>query len=122
MDYLKVIADALTAAGVPYEYGQWNSAVEYPYWVGSYVEAPASTEDGLITADFTLSGTTKGTWAGLEAHRSKIMAAFPPVSGLVKNGANGTVAVYYGNAQNVPTDVAELKRMGITLQVMEWRN
>ena len=121
MGFLEVIAQALESAGIPYEFGQWASAIQYPYWVGEYIESPTATEDGRFAADFILTGTTKGTWVGLEAHKEAIRAAFPPVSGLIKTGDGATVAIHYGSAQNIPTDVADVKRMEVHLEVQEWR-
>ena len=122
MSILKIISDELNSIGVPYEFMQWTSAVQYPYFVGEYSETPATTEDGYKESTVILTGTTKGSWLELEQIRAKIEDHFHFICGLRKATDSGTVVVYYGNSFPVPTGEADLKRIQINLEIKEWRN
>jgi hypothetical protein len=119
---LNIVSTELHGIGVPYEFMQWTSAVEYPYFVGEYSEEPVDTEDGYKSSTILLTGTTKGKWLELEQYRAKIENHFAAVGGLRKSTDNGTVVIFYANSFPVPTGEADLKRIQINLQVKEWRN
>lgn len=121
MSVLGIVNEELTSIGVPYEFMQWTSAVEYPYFVGEYTETPTVTEDGYKETTLILTGTTKGSWLELEQIRAKIENHFPAVCGLRKSTENGTVVIYYGNSFPVPTGEADLKRIQINLNIKEWK-
>lgn len=119
---LRFVAEAMEEAGVPYEFARWNSEVEYPYWVGDYIEVPNPNEDGMREVDFMLTGTTRGPWMGLEAHRAAIEAAFHPVSGRGWGFTDGTVVQGFYEASDVlPQDDMDLKRMQVDITIKEWR-
>lgn len=120
---LKFISDVLTAENIPYdfmEYGESVATVEH-YWIGEYIEATTSNEDGMDEAQFILTGTGR-SYLVLEVIKDKIKKLFPSVAGRQTTLSNGTtVAIFYGNAQNVPTTDAMLKRMQINLIIKEWK-
>lgn len=121
MNLLGILAHELTSIGVPYEFMQWTSAVQYPYFVGEYTEAPSTTEDGQKETTVLLTGTTRGSWLELEQARKKIEEHFPATYGLRMPTDDGGVVVSYANSFPVPTTEADLKRIQINLQVKEWK-
>ena len=116
---LEFISTKLTQAGINYEYGEWNSTVRYPYFVGSYNEYEPTEEDGLHEADFTLDGFSRGSWIALENAKETIEQAFYDCTSILDN--NSGVDISYGGALIVPTGDAELKRIQITLKIKEWK-
>ena len=121
MDVLEIIASAMNDVGLSYAFGEWAGEPADPYWVGEYTESPATDESGLQEATFMLTGTTRGTWTRLEEQRNLIEKAFPPVGGVHHITREGGVAVFYATAMPVPTDVAELKRMQVNLDIGKWK-
>lgn len=116
---LGFISTKLTQAGINYEYGEWNSPVRYPYFVGTYNEYEPTEEDGLHEVDFTLDGFSSGSWITLENARETIERAFYDCTAILDNGSG--VDISYGGALIVPTGDAELKRIQITLKIKEWK-
>lgn len=121
MSVLEVITNELDSIGVPYEFMEWTDAVQYPYFVGEYSEAPQTSEDGYKESNMILTGTTNGLWLDLERIRAKIERHFPPIYGLRKSTDTGTVVIFYGNSFPVPTGEADLKRIQINLEIKEWK-
>jgi hypothetical protein len=116
MKCLGVIDKLLTENGINYEFGAM-SEVKYPYFVGSYNEIPSTTEDGLQELTFSLEGYTKGKWIELENIKSKIKSIFDEYTTVIDDVA---VAICYENALILPTDIADMKRIEINLNVKEW--
>ena len=79
MSVLEVITNELDSIGVPYEFMEWTDAVQYPYFVGEYSEAPQTSEDGYKESTMILTGTTNRLWLDLERIRAKIERHFPPI-------------------------------------------
>ena len=121
MSVLEVITNELDSIGVPYEFMEWTDAVQYPYLVGEYSEAPQTSEDGYKESTMILTGTTNRLWLDLERIRAKIERHFPPIYGLRKSTDTGTVVIFYGNSFPVPTGEANLKRIQINLEIKEWK-
>lgn len=121
MSVLKIVSEELDNIGVPYEFMQWTSDVQYPYFVGEYSEVPSVTEDGYKEGTLILTGTTKGSWLELERIRANIEKHFPAVYGLRRSTDTGTVVIMYGNSFPVPTGEADLKRIQINLEFREWK-
>lgn len=121
---LKFISDAMSSAGIPYEFMEFSSDLDElaSYWVGEYSETEPFTEDGLQETQFILTGTTKGSWVSLESQKATIEELFPYIGGNVATLSNGNaIAIYYGNAFPVPTGDMFLKRIQINLTVKEWK-
>ena len=121
MDKLKFINEQLTAIDVPYEFGEWSSAVKYPYFTGEITEEPISTEDGLEQSTLLLNGFHRGKYVDLEEIKAKIKKRFHPIHGLRGQTDSGSIAVFYGGAFFVPTNEADLKRIQINLIIKEWK-
>ena len=121
MDKLKFINEQLTFLSVLYEFGEWTTAVKYPYFTGEITEEPISTEDGLEQSTLLLNGFHRGKYADLEEIKEKIKKHFHPVHGLRGQTDSGSIAVFYGGAFFVPTNEADLKRIQINLIIKEWK-
>ena len=121
MDKLKLIKDQMDKISVPYELGEWTSAVVYPYFVGEYTEIPGMNEDGSEETDFILTGFHRGKQIDLEKAKAKIKKRFPPIEGLRANTDSGAIAVFFDGAFPVPTGEAGFKRIEIHLKIKEWK-
>ena len=117
IESLKYINQALSGV-VNYEFGEWNSEITYPYWVGEYSEQGALDEDGMNETTFMITGTTRGAWLDLENDKNKIKKALHDKIAILPN-SNG-LAVFFMNTLIVPVEDMELKRMQINLQIKEW--
>lgn len=118
---LSTIKSELNSIGVPYQFMEWTSAVQYPYFVGEYSETTPTSEDGCEEKTMILTGTTKGSWLELEEIREKIKNHFPSIYGLRKSTDEGVVVFYYDNAYPVPTGEADLKRIQINISIKLWK-
>lgn len=124
MDKLKFINEQMDILSVPYEFGEWTSEVQYPYFTGEVSEEPPTTEDGYESSTFILNGFNRGTEGvilGLEEIKAKIRKHFHPIDGLCATTESGTIVAYYGGAFPVPTNEADLKRIQINLIIKEWK-
>lgn len=121
MEKLKIITEQMAAIGIPYELGQWSSAIQYPYWVGEFTEEPITAEDGLEQSTLLLTGTNRGDYLSLETDKAKIRKHFDPICGLITETDSGMIAVFFDGAFPVPTGEADLKRMQINLKIKEWK-
>ena len=116
-----MISDAMESLGIEYGFATYaKNPVVYPYFVGTYKENDATTEDGLQETVFTINGWTRGSWMDLERAKAKVKALFP-VTGDTAIALDGSgLAVSYVRSQQLPTGEEELKRLEITLSVKEW--
>jgi len=118
---LSMISNGLESVGIPYEYGEWTSEVQYPYFVGSYQEAQPTNESGEHDTTFILEGFTRDSWLSLEEAKSKIEELFDPINGMIAIAEDkSAVAIFYGNGFNVPTGDSELKKIQINLIIKEF--
>ena len=122
MNKLKVISEQLEAIGIPYEFGEWTKAIQYPYFVGEITEEEPTTEDGLEQSVLFLNGFHRGgAYIDLLEMCQTIKKHFHPVHGLRVETEEGTVVVFYAGSRYVPTNEAELKRIQIDLKIKEWK-
>lgn len=121
MEKLKFIKEQMDNIAVPYEFGEWTSAVQYPYWVGEITEDPIVTEDGYEESTLLLTGTHRGNYIDLEREKAKIKKHFDPIYGVRAYTGSGSIAVFFDGAFYVPTGEADLKRVQINLRIKEWK-
>ena len=122
MNKLKFINSRLTAAGIPYEFGQWSSAVKYPYFVGEINESPTAAEDGREQSTMILTGFHRGKFIDLLTVMEQIKSLFNPVHGLRDTTDDGsTIAVFFDGFFVVPAVEADLKKIQINLKIYEWK-
>lgn len=119
---LKFISDALTNAGINYEFGAFlSSSVPETYFVGEYNENSPVNEDGMQETTFMLTGTSRKSIMELETDKQIIRSLFPEMGGKTAILSNGNgIAVFYSNSLNVPVDDIELRRIQINLTIKEW--
>ena len=121
MEKLKFINKQMTAIAVPYEFGQWSSPVQYPYFVGEITEEPINTESGLEESTLLLTGFHRGALIDLETIKEKIKKHFHPINGLRGWTDNGAIVVIYDGCFYIPTGEADLKKIQINLKIKEWK-
>lgn len=122
IELLNFINSELEKVQVPYEFGEWNSTVTYPYFVGEYSEIEPSSESGEEEKTFILNGFMRGSFLKLEEMKEKIKMAFPPVEGKTAILDDGSgIAVFYSTSFPVPTGEEGLKRIQINLSVKCWK-
>lgn len=119
----KFISDALAAVGIPYEFEEFNSSIEFlnRYWVGDYSETEPLSEDGLEETTFILTGYAKEDMLILENDKQTIKQLFPTISGnraILDNGSG--VAIFYVKSFPVPTGNDFVKKIQINLIIKEW--
>lgn len=122
IEAIEYIGNALTSAGINYEFGQWSGAeIPSDYFVGEYTEIEPMNEDGLHEATFMLTGTSTFSWLSLQEAKEKIEDLFPSVCREVVKLSNGSrLAVWFATSFIVPTDTMEIKRIQINLSIKEW--
>lgn len=121
-EILKIISDSMESLGLKYEFMEYTSNIEYPYFVGEYGETEPLTEDGLQESSFILSGYSRSSWLSLENANESIEKYFDPISGHTEITESGSgVAIFYSSSLPVPTGDAALKKMQINLTIKEWK-
>lgn len=121
MEKLKFINEQMEQIGITYQFGEWSSAIKYPYYVGEVTDDPITTEDGLEESTFIVTGFHRGKRIDLEKDKQKIKEHFDPICGLVGETENGAIIVYYDGAFYVPTGEASLLKLQINLKIKEWK-
>ena len=121
MDKLKIVKEQLNILAVPYEFGEWTKAEQYPYWVGEITEHPTITEDGCEESTLILTGTHKGKRIDLETFKESIKKHFDQNFGFRAKTDSGSIAVFFDGSFYVPTGVADLCRIQINLKILEWK-
>ena len=107
--------------GIPYEFMEWTSKVQYPYWVGEYTDVATQTEDGYEETEVILTGFHRGEYLDLLEAKDKIKQHFHPICGLSANTDSGVIIVFYNGSFPIPTGEADLKRIQINLLIKEWK-
>ena len=118
---LKYISDTLESAGINYEFGEYTSELQYPYFVGEYAETDVENEDGMQETALILSGFSRDSWLTLEKAKKTIKKLFPPIEGrtaILESGSG--IAVFFARSNNIPTGDYQLKRLEINLTIKEW--
>lgn len=118
---LNFIKEQMDILKVPYEFGEWTSKIQYPYFVGEYTEADPVTEDGLEESYIILTGFHRGENIDLIDIKDKIKKHFHPIHGLRGDTDSGSITVFFGGAFSVPTGEADLKKIQITLNIKQWK-
>lgn len=122
MEKLGFINNQMDTIGIPYEFGEWTSAVTYPYFVGELTEEPTITEDGAEESTLILTGFHRGKMIELIRAKEKIKAHFCPVSGLRGETDNGSaIVVFFNGFFPIPSGEADLKKIQISLKIYLWK-
>lgn len=122
MEKLKFINEQMTAIAVPYEFGEWSSAIQNLYFVGEITEDPTIHEDGLEQSTMLLTGFCRGKMIDLLTVMEKIKSHFSPVHGLRGQTDSGsTIAVFFDGYFTIPSGEADLKKIQINLKIFVWK-
>lgn len=121
MEKLKFINEQLDIIGVPYEFGEWTSRVQYPYFVGEITEEPTEDEDGMEESTMILTGFHRGKLIDLINIKERIKRHFHPVCGLRAETDSGAIAVFFDGSFVAPSGEADLKKIQINLNIKEWK-
>lgn len=92
--------------------------VEYPYWVGEYLESEYSAETNYQETTFILTGVTRGSYLELEKQKEIIKKALKDKRAILSNGTG--IAVHYDYSMPIRVDDIELQKIQINLTIQEW--
>ncbi len=92
--------------------------VEYPYWVGEYLENEYSAETNYQGTTFILTGVTRGSYLELEKQKEIIKKALKDKRAILSNGAG--IAVHYDYSMPIRVDDIELQKIQVNLTIQEW--
>ena len=92
--------------------------VEYPYWVGEYLESEYSEETNYQETIFILTGVTRGSYLELEKQKEIIKKALKDKRAILPSGAG--IAVYFDYSMPIRVDDIELQKIQINLTIQEW--
>lgn len=120
---LAFVNKMLVDGGVPYEFGEFTQTpIPSTYFTGEYSDVTMLNEDGKDESTFMVTGTTSEDWLDLMEFDEKIKRLFPQVGGMVAMLDNGSsIAIFYENSHNIPTETIDLKRIQINLRIKEWK-
>ena len=120
MGKLKFISDQMDILKVPYEFGEWTSDVEYPYFVGELPSPETiNTENGHEEIPFILTGFHRGDKLTLETIKDTIKKHF--YHGAKAMNGNDAIIVTYEGAFFIPSGEHELQKIQINLKIQEWK-
>lgn len=115
---LNFISDALKPL-INYHFLYYKTdRVEYPYWVGEYIETEYSAETNYQETPFILTGVTRGSYLELEKQKEIIKKAFKDKRAILSNGAG--IAVYFDYSMPIRVDDIELQKIQVNLTIQEW--
>lgn len=92
--------------------------VEYPYWVGEYLENEYSAETNYQGTTFILTGVTRGSYLELENQKEIIKKALKDKRAILPSGTG--IAVHYDYSIPIRVDDIELQKIQINLTIQEW--
>lgn len=92
--------------------------VEYPYWVGEYLESEYSAETNYQGTTFILTGVTRGSYLELEKQKEIIKKALKDKRAILSSGTG--IAVHYDYSMPIRTDDIELQKIQVNLTIQEW--
>ncbi len=92
--------------------------VEYPYWVGEYLESEYSAETNYQETTFILTGVTRGSYLELEKQKEIIKKALKDKRAILPSGTG--IAVHYDYSMPIRVDDIELQKIQVNLTIQEW--
>jgi hypothetical protein len=92
--------------------------VEYPYWVGEYLESEYSAETNYQETTFILTGVTRGSYLELEKQKEIIKKALKDKRAVLSSGTG--IAVHFDYSMPIRVDDIELQKIQINLTIQEW--
>ena len=95
-----------------------TNKVEYPYWVGEYLESEYSAETNYQETTFFLTGVTRGSYLELEKQKEIIKKALKDKRAILPSGTG--IAVHYDYSMPIRVDDIELQKIQVNLTIQEW--
>lgn len=92
--------------------------VEYPYWVGEYLENEYSAETNYQGTTFILTGVTRDSYLELEKQKEIIKKALKDKRAILPSGTG--IAVHYDYSMPIRVDDIELQKIQVNLTIQEW--
>lgn len=92
--------------------------VEYPYWVGEYLESEYSAETNYQETTFILTGVTRGSYLELEKQKEIIKKALKDKRAILPSETG--IAVHYDYSMPIRVDDIKLQKIQINLTIQEW--
>lgn len=124
---LKIISDVMEKLGLNYEFMEWTGDRVYQYFTGEYQEVEKPPDSITDESKFILSGFARrqkgktNPYLSLENAKKKIKKKFNKETGyIVTTDTGSVVAIFYSSSFPVRTVDADLKKIQINLDVMEW--
>ena len=117
---LSYLNGLISGAGVNYAFARWNGEITSPYWVGEYSELEGLYEDGMTESELILTGTSEGSWMGLQEEKERIERLLRGRTSVLASGMG--LAIDFEQALVIPTESEMLKRIQLNFSVKEWRN
>lgn len=115
---LNFISDALKPL-INYHFLYYKTdRVEYPYWVGEYIETEYSAETNYQETTFILTGVTRGSYLELEKQKEIIKKALKDKRAVLSSGTG--IAVHFDYSMPIRVDDIELQKIQINLTIQEW--
>lgn len=123
-EILKCIYNELTELGINYYYMINDSQnVVYPYVTGEYFEYEYKYEDNGTAGEILLEAWTRGTESELLDIKDKIKNKFKNYQRAIsKNGIAFSLSISYLSKTPRRTEVEELKKLEIRLQINYWES
>ena len=106
---------------LPYEFMEWNSDLQFPFFVGEYTEPEPVNEDGYLESTMVLTGTTNTSFLDLETAKDTIRKHFTAEGKeqILESGSG--IVVSYAGAFAIPSEDETIHRIQINLRIQEWR-
>lgn len=117
-EILAFIAEKMQGAGIPYEFGEWNSEVSYPYSVGTFTADSYRYEDGCTSGTMTVDIWSRGTKFPAVQTADRIAEIFADMQEVQGDCA---FFIRYGGAQTIPSGEMGLFRVQVTLYASKWK-
>lgn len=117
-DLLAFINDKMAAAGIPYEFGAWHSAVTYPYCVGNYRADDYRYEDGCTTGTLTVDVWSRDSALSAVQTADRIAELF---QNLQEIRDDLLFFINWTGSNTIPTGEMGLFRVEVSLSVTMWR-
>ena len=116
LEFMKRQFDTL---GLPYEFDEWTADAPDVYFTGEWSSEPIINESGEVKGRFILVGHSYIGNLALEQWRQTLYTHFR--DGIREVNGDRAHIAWYSNAQVVPTDIENFKRIEIYFDVRDWR-
>lgn len=118
IDALNLIEAEMKKLKYNYQYGRYQGAVLYPYFVGEGSASEFVSENNYQEGTVFINGFSRNSLLELMTASETIKQHFSDFRAITEsgNGVSITVAAF----SQIPQEDAELKRVQITLNIKKW--